>query len=89
MFFLVHPVINLTGEDHPISPVMLFDENLNQQFAKMMLEEGIFVIGLSFPVVARGKARIRVQISAAHTTEEIDRTVEAFVKVGRQLGVLN
>jgi len=79
----------LAGEDHPISPVMLMDENLNQQFAKMMLEEGIFVIGLSFPVVARGKARIRVQISAAHTTEDIDRTVQAFIKVGRQLGVVN
>ena len=79
----------IAGEDHPISPVMLMDENLNQQFAKMMLEEGIFVIGLSFPVVARGKARIRVQISAAHSEEEIDRTVEAFVRVGRKLGVVN
>ena len=79
----------IAGEEHPISPVMLMDENLNQQFAKMMLEEGIFVIGLSFPVVARGKARIRVQISAAHSEEEIDRTVEAFVRVGRKLGVVN
>merc|ERR1712066_1159021 len=66
----------IAGEDHPTSPVML-------------MEEGIFVIGLSSPVVARGKARIRVQISAAHSTEEIDRTVEAFVKIGRQLGVVN
>merc|ERR1719461_431599 len=79
----------IAGEDHPISPVMLMDEKLNQEFAKMMLDEGIFVIGLSFPVVARGKARIRVQISAAHSTEEIDNTVEAFIRVGRQLGVVN
>ena len=79
----------IAGEDHPISPVMLMDEKLNAEFASLMLEEGIFVIGLSFPVVARGKARIRVQISAAHSTEEIDRTVAAFVKVGRQLGVVN
>lgn len=79
----------IAGEDHPISPVMLLDEKLNAEFASQMLEEGIFVIGLSFPVVARGKARIRVQISAAHSTQEIDRTVAAFVKVGRQLGVVN
>ena len=79
----------IAGEDHAISPVMLLDEKLNSQFASLMLEEGIFVIGLSFPVVAKGKARIRVQISAAHSEEEIDRTVAAFVKVGRQLGVVN
>merc|ERR1712106_1209651 len=79
----------IAGEDHAISPVMLMDEKLNAQFASLMLEEGIFVIGLSFPVVAKGKARIRVQISAAHSEEEIDRTVSAFVKVGRQLGVVN
>lgn len=79
----------IAGEDHPISPVMLMDEKLNQEFAKMMLDEGIFVIGLSFPVVARGKARIRVQISAAHSTEEIDNTVEAFIRVGKKLGVIH
>jgi len=79
----------IAGEDHAISPVMLMDEKLNAQFASLMLQEGIFVIGLSFPVVAKGKARIRVQISAAHSEEEIDRTVEAFIKVGKQLGVVN
>merc|ERR1711970_1711567 len=79
----------VAGEDHAICPVMLWDEKLNSQFASLMLEEGIFVIGLSFPVVARGKARIRVQISAAHSEEEIDRTVAAFVNVGRSLGVVN
>eukprot|EP00092_Neocalanus_flemingeri_P020694 GFUD01022425.1.p1 GENE.GFUD01022425.1~~GFUD01022425.1.p1 ORF type:complete len:426 (-),score=87.80 GFUD01022425.1:61-1338(-) len=79
----------IAGEDHAISPVMLLDEKLNAQFASLMLEEGIFVIGLSFPVVAKGKARIRVQISAAHSEEEIDRTVAAFIKIGKQLGVVN
>merc|ERR1719228_811772 len=79
----------IAGEDHAICPVMLMDEKLNSEFASLMLEEGIFVIGLSFPVVARGKARIRVQISAAHSEEEIDRTVAAFVKVGKQLGVVS
>jgi len=79
----------IAGEDHAICPVMLWDEKLNGDFASLMLEEGIFVIGLSFPVVARGKARIRVQISAAHSEEEIDRTVEAFIRVGKKLGVVN
>merc|ERR1712142_1038005 len=79
----------IAGEDHAICPVMLMDEKLNSEFASLMLQEGIFVIGLSFPVVARGKARIRVQISAAHSEEEIDRTVAAFVKVGRRLGVVS
>merc|ERR1711970_308140 len=79
----------IAGEDHAICPVMLMDEKLNSEFARQMAEEGVFVIGLSFPVVARGKARIRVQISAAHSEEEIDRTVAAFVNVGRSLGVVN
>jgi len=79
----------IAGEDHAICPVMLYDEKLNLEFARKMLEEGIFVIGLSFPVVARGKARIRVQISAAHSEDDIDRTVGAFVRVGRELGVVN
>merc|ERR1712002_1258112 len=79
----------IAGEDHAICPVMLMDEKLNSEFASLMLQEGIFVIGLSFPVVARGKARIRVQISAAHSEEEIDRTVEAFIRVGKKLGVIS
>merc|ERR1712002_1065558 len=79
----------VAGEEHAICPVMLWDEKLNQEMAKMMLAEGILVIPLSFPVVARGKARIRVQISAAHSEEEIDRTVAAFVKVGKKLGVIS
>merc|ERR1719167_1797371 len=79
----------VAGEEHAICPVMLWDEKLNQEMAKMMLAEGILVTPLSFPVVARGKARIRVQISAAHSDQEINAAVAAFVKVGRQLGVVS
>jgi glycine C-acetyltransferase len=73
---------------HPIAPVMLYDAKLAQQFAKELLDEGIYVIGFFFPVVPQGQARIRTQMSAAHTHAQIDRAVEAFVKVGRKLGVL-
>ena len=74
--------------DHPIVPIMLYDAVLAHRFAERMLQEGIYVVGFSYPVVPRGQARIRVQISAAHTREHLDRAVEAFVKVGRELGVL-
>jgi glycine C-acetyltransferase len=73
---------------HPIAPVMLYDAKLAQQFAHDLLDEGIYVIGFFFPVVAQGQARIRTQMSAAHTREQIDRAVAAFVKVGKKLGVL-
>jgi len=73
---------------HPIAPVMLYDAKLSQQFARELLDEGIYVIGFFFPVVPQGQARIRTQMSAAHTHEQIDRAVAAFVKVGRRLGVL-
>ena len=73
---------------HPICPVMLYDEKLAHEMADELLAEGVYVIGFSFPVVPRGKARIRVQISAAHTAEQIDFAVAAFIKVGRKLGVL-
>jgi len=73
---------------HPIAPVMLYDAKLAQAFAKTLLDEGIYVIGFFYPVVPQGQARIRTQMSAAHTREQIDRAVEAFVKVGRKLGVL-
>ena len=73
---------------HPITPVMLYDEKLAHAMADKLLDEGIYVIGFSYPVVPKGKARIRVQISAAHTTEQIDRAIEAFAKVGRELGVI-
>ncbi|MCX7024518.1 MAG: glycine C-acetyltransferase [Spirochaetes bacterium] len=73
---------------HPICPVMLYDEKLAHAFAERLLDEGIYVIGFSFPVVPKGKARIRVQISAAHTPEQVDKAVAAFAKVGKDLGVI-
>ena len=73
---------------HPIAPVMLYDAKLAQAFAKELLDEGIYAIGFFYPVVPQGQARIRTQMSAAHTHEQIDSAVAAFVKVGRKLGVL-
>jgi len=73
---------------HPITPVMLYDAPLAQQFANDLLEEGIYVIGFFFPVVPKDKARIRVQISAGHEESHILKAVEAFTKVGRKLGVI-
>ena len=73
---------------HPIAPVMLYDARLAQQFARELLDEGIYVIGFFFPVVPQGQARIRTQMSAAHTHEQIDGAVTAFVKIGEKLGVL-
>ena len=67
---------------------MLYEAEIAQNFAAKLLEENIYVIGFFFPVVARGQARIRVQISAAHETEHLDKAIEAFIKVGRELGVL-
>jgi glycine C-acetyltransferase len=78
----------ISGQDHPISPVMLGEAKLAQEMASEMLKEGIYVIGFSFPVVPKGKARIRVQISAAHTEEEIEQAINAFIKVGRKLNVI-
>lgn len=73
---------------HPIVPIMLYDERLAHDMAAKLLERGIYVIGFSFPVVPRGQARIRVQLSAAHTDGQIDRAIAAFTEVGRELGVL-
>lgn len=74
--------------DHPIVPVMLYDAVLSQQFADRLLEEGIYVIGFFFPVVPKGQARIRVQLSAAHEQDHLDRAIAAFTKVGKELGVI-
>ena len=74
---------------HPIVPVMLYDAPLAQEFAARLLDEGIYVIGFFYPVVPEGEARIRVQVSAAHETEHLDRAVEAFTRVGKDLGVLS
>ena len=73
---------------HPISPVMLYDAKLAQRFAERLLEEGIYAIGFFFPVVPKDQARIRTQISAAHTREHLDRAIDAFTRIGRELGVL-
>jgi glycine C-acetyltransferase len=78
----------LAGAGHPIIPVMLGDAQLAQDMAAEMLKRGIYVIGFSFPVVPKGQARIRTQMSAGHSIADVDRAVAAFVEVGRELGVI-
>jgi glycine C-acetyltransferase len=78
----------LAGAGHPIIPVMLGDAKVASEMAAAMMEEGIYVIGFSFPVVPKGQARIRTQMSAAHTPEHVDRAIAAFTKVGRRMGVI-
>lgn len=80
---------NLIGDGHPIIPVMLGDGKLASDFADAMLQEGIYVIGFSFPVVPKGKARIRTQMSAAHSRADLDRALAAFKKVGKKMGVIS
>ena len=79
---------DITPGEHPIVPVMLYDAKLAQEFAARMLAEGIYVVGFYYPVVPQGKARIRVQLSAGHTREHLDKAITAFTKVGRELEVL-
>ena len=78
----------LPGE-HPIIPVMLGDAKLASSMADQLLENGIYVIGFSYPVVPKGKARIRTQMSAAHTRAHLDKAIAAFARVGRNLGVID
>ena len=73
----------------PIVPIMLYDAALSQKFADALLEEGVYAIGFFFPVVAKGQARIRTQISAAHSKEDLDKAIAAFIKVGKALGVIS
>lgn len=73
---------------HPIIPVMLGDAQLATKMADALLDEGVYVIGFSFPVVPRGRARIRTQMSAAHAPEQVDQAVAAFVRVGKSLGIV-
>lgn len=73
---------------HPIVPIMLYEENRAMEMARLLLDEGIYVIGFSYPVVPKGQARIRVQISADHTREDLEKAVAAFARVGRTLGLL-
>ena len=74
--------------DSAIVPVMLYDAKLSQDMADALLEEGIYVIGFFFPVVPKDKARIRVQLSAAHNTAHLDKAINAFIKIGRELKVI-
>ena len=74
--------------DSPIVPIMLYDERRTHEFARRLLDEGIYVIGFSYPVVGKGLARIRVQVSAAHDRAQLDRAIAAFRKVGKELGVV-
>jgi glycine C-acetyltransferase len=78
----------LAGADHPIIPVMLGDARLASEMADALLDHGVYVIGFSFPVVPRGEARIRTQMSAAHSEDHIDTAIDAFVTVGRELGAI-
>jgi len=74
--------------EHPIVPIMLYDARLSQQMSEELLKLGIYVIGFYYPVVPKGKARIRVQLSAAHEQQHLDNAIEAFIQVGKQLDVL-
>ena len=80
---------DLRPGEHAIVPVMLYDAELSQRFANRLLEEGIYVIGFFYPVVPKGLARIRVQLSAAHSSAHIEKAISAFTKVGRELGVIS
>ena len=74
--------------EHPIVPIMLYDAKLSQDFASKLLDEGVYVKGFYFPVVPKGQARIRVQLSAGHTQAHLDKAIAAFIKVGKELGVI-
>lgn len=78
----------LAGKDHAIIPVMLGDAKVASEFARRMLEQGIYVVGFSFPVVPKGQARIRTQISAAHSKEQLDKAINAFIRIGKDMGVI-
>ena len=79
--------LNVLPGEHPITPIMLGDAVLAQKMARRLLEEGIYVVGFSFPVVPKGQARIRTQISAAHTRDDLDFAIEKFQKIGKELGI--
>jgi glycine C-acetyltransferase len=85
---MIEAGFEIRSGEHPIVPIMLYDATLAQRMAASLLQDGIYVIGFSYPVVPKGRARIRVQISAAHERGDLDRAVEAFVRSGRELGVL-
>lgn len=76
------------GADHAIIPIMLGDAKVAAEFAERALAKGIYVIGFSFPVVPKGQARIRTQMSAAHSREQLDKAIDAFIEVGRDMGLI-
>jgi glycine C-acetyltransferase len=78
----------ISGADHPISPVMLGDATMAQRFADQLLERGVYAVGFFYPVVPQGKARIRTQISAAHSRAQLDHGIDAFIQTGKHLGVI-
>ena len=73
---------------HPIVPIMLYDAKLSQKMSNRLLDEGVYVVGFFFPVVPRGEARIRVQISASHTISQIDKALNIFNKIGKELNII-
>ncbi|HEX03667.1 MAG TPA: aminotransferase class I/II-fold pyridoxal phosphate-dependent enzyme, partial [Bacteroidetes bacterium] len=79
---------DIKPSESPIVPIMIYDAPKAQEFANRLLDEGIYVIGFFYPVVAKGQARIRVQLSAAHTREQLDTAMRAFETIGRELGVI-
>jgi glycine C-acetyltransferase len=79
---------DITPGVHPIVPIMLYDAVTAQEMANKLLDEGIYVIGFYFPVVPKGKARIRVQLSAAHEQHHLEKAINAFIKVGKEMGVI-
>ena len=85
---IINAGFDVKSGDSPIVPIMLYDAALSQDFADMLLKEGVYAVGFFYPVVAKGQARIRTQISAAHTREHLDKAVNAFIKVGKELKVI-
>ena len=79
---------DITPGDHPIVPIMLYEARLSQVFAEKLLKRGIYVIGFYYPVVPKEKARIRVQLSAIHSKEHLDKAIKAFTEVGKELNVI-
>jgi len=78
----------LAGADHAIIPIMLGDAKVAAEFAERALEKGIYVVGFSFPVVPKGKARIRTQMSAAHSRDQLERAIDIFIEVGQDMGII-
>jgi glycine C-acetyltransferase len=83
-----HAGFTLAGAEHPIIPIMIGDASLAAAFADALLAEGIYVVGFSFPVVPKGQARIRTQMSAAHSKQQLDAAIDAFTRVGQSLGIV-